>query len=206
VAATTVGWFDVETDLDRLVAMMMARASLRFAVATDEIACDAAWRLRGDAVVAAGWRTAAELDRGRERDADDAHAVLVVGWDGDVPVATGRIVAPPWPLPTEVTLGRYIEPIGALADVGRMVVDRTYQAAHHGTFVMLLAALYLEVRALGFTVACGMMTPTVRGLARHLGITLEQLGPDREYWGVARAPVRFSVSDSASTLVARWGD
>jgi len=41
-------------------------------------------------------------------------------------------------------------------------------------------------------------------MCRQLGITLELLGEDRSYWGDLRAPVRFDVSASASSIRERW--
>jgi hypothetical protein len=71
-------------------------------------------------------------------------------------------------------------------------------------FVALLARLYLEVRARGFDVACGMMSPRARALMRLLGLQIEMLGDDRLYWGEPRAPVRFSVMINATSLSTRW--
>jgi hypothetical protein len=71
-------------------------------------------------------------------------------------------------------------------------------------FGALLASLYLEVRRRDFEVACGMMSPAVRVMCRQLGITLELLGEDRSYWGELRAPVRFEVGASSSSIRERW--
>ena len=71
-------------------------------------------------------------------------------------------------------------------------------------FLALLACLYLEVRARGFDVACGMMSPRARSLVRLLGLQIEMLGDDRLYWGEPRAPVRFSVMIDSTQLSTRW--
>ncbi|MEZ5294310.1 MAG: GNAT family N-acyltransferase [Vicinamibacterales bacterium] len=190
--------------LDGVAAGLVARAGLRFAVAGDEVARDAAYRLRAQAVVDSGWQPASDFPDGREHDAYDDRAVHIVGWDGGDIVATGRIVLPPGPLPTEAACGRTIEPAGRVADVGRMAVARAYQDTRHPAFVALLARLYLEVRARGFDLACGMMSPRARSLLRLLGVRLEVLGDDRPYCGDARAPVRFSLVENDLPLSTRW--
>jgi hypothetical protein len=121
-------------------------------------------------------------------------------------VCSGRIVLPPGPLPTEQACGIVVEPIGQVVDVGRMVVAPSHQDAAHRTFVLLLGALYLEVRRRGYSVACGMMSAPVRALVRQLGMRLELLGPEREYWREQRAPVRFILGREAPGLVERWSD
>jgi len=184
--------------LDDVARSVVHRSGLRFAVAHDERSRDAAFRLRAEAVDERGWV-------GPARDAYDDRAVHVVGWDGDAAVCGGRIVFPPGPLPTEQECGLVVEPAGAVADVGRMVVARSHQEPGHGRFLALLAALYLEVRARGFDVACGMMAPNVRALTRFLGLRLQVLGPEREYWSELRAPVRFELDLNIPTLQARWG-
>jgi hypothetical protein len=141
---------------------------------------------------------------GRERDAYDDRSVHIVGWDGDSAIATGRIVLPPGPLPSEELCGIRIEPHGKVVEVGRMTVARSHQDPGHGLFVALLARLYLEVRARGYEVACGMMSPRARSLVRLLGLQLEILGEDRLYWGERRAPVRFQVTLNDAALTARW--
>jgi hypothetical protein len=189
---------------DRLVARMVAAGPLRFRVSDRDEERDEAYRLRHDAVVSAGWARADELDGGRERDTFDDTAVHVLGWDGPTAVCAGRLVLPPSPLPTEQACSLVVEPRGQVVDVGRMVVAAERQDATHATFVLLLGGLYLEVRRRGFSVACGMMSPTVRALCRQLGFRLEQLAPDRTYWHEARAPVRFVLGRDAAGLVERW--
>ena len=135
--------------LDRLVERLVASGPLRFAVAGSQDERDAAFRLRHDAVVSRGWASPRELDGGREHDPFDATAVHVVGWDGTTPACAGRLVFPPHPLPTEVACSLTVEPRGQVVDVGRMVVAPSFQDARHETFVLLLGALYLEVRRRG---------------------------------------------------------
>jgi GNAT superfamily N-acetyltransferase len=188
--------------LDRLVARLVDAASLRFAVATTDAERDAAYRLRHDAVVAGGW--AQPTEDGREHDSFDSAAVHVLGWDGLTAVCAGRLVPPPGPLPTEEACGISVAPAGQVVDVGRMVVAPSHRGRDHRVFVLLLGHLYLEVRRLGFSVGCGMMTAPVRALARQLGFSVEVLGPERVHWHEMRTPVRFVADQQAASLLTRW--
>jgi hypothetical protein len=190
--------------LDRLVARLVETTLLRFAVATTDGERDAAYRLRHDAVVAGGW--AEPTPDGREHDLFDSAAVHVLGWNGPTAVCAGRLVPPPGPLPTEQACGITVQPTGQVVDVGRMVVAPSHRGRDHRVFVLLLGHLYLEVRRLGFSVGCGMMTAPVRALARQLGFAVEVLGPERVYWHEARAPVRFAANEQAASLLYRWAE
>jgi hypothetical protein len=182
----------------------VASGPIRFVVASSDDERDAAFRLRYDAVVASGWANPKDLDESRERDEFDPGAVHIVGLDGDTPACTGRLVLPPGPLPTELACGLAVEPAGQVVDVSRMVVAPTHQRPDHRVFVALLGRLYLEVRSRGYSVGCGMMTPSVRALTRQLGFALDVLGPDRIYWHERRAPVRFEVARHAASVLERW--
>jgi hypothetical protein len=190
--------------LDLLAADILARYDYRFTVAADEAERDVAYRLRYRAVVEQGWAPAAAFPDGRDRDAFDEGAVHIVGWDGEAAVATGRLVLPPRPLPTEEVCGITVEPRGRVADVGRMTVASRHQSTGHAAFLALLARLYLEVRARGYEVACGLMSARARSLMRLLGVQIEVLGDERPYCGDARAPVRFTVVGSSTSLTTRW--
>ena len=192
--------------LDALAHSILARSGYRFTLADDQAQQDAAYRLRHEAVIDAGWQHEPDDARleGRERDRYDARAIHVLGWDDEQTIATGRLVLPPGPLPTEEACALIVEPQGRVVDVGRMTVARSHQAASHPVFLALLARLYLEVRARGIDVACGMMSPRARSLVRLLGLQLERLGDDRLYWGELRAPVRFSVTINSTSLTTRW--
>lgn len=177
--------------LDAMVRRILATSPFTFRLA-EAGERDLAYRLRGDAAVQQGWCAGADLPDGLERDGYDAGALHVLGWDGRTPMSTGRIVLPPG-LPTERACGIVVEPAGRVVDVGRMCVAPSHQDLAHTAFVGLLCALYLQVRELGFTVACGMMSASARSLVRLLGLRLEALGPPRPYWNEQRAPVRFSL-------------
>jgi N-acyl-L-homoserine lactone synthetase len=190
--------------LDDLAATLAARSGLRFAVATTETERAIAYRLRRDAVREKQWDHGAEPLGASERDDFDELAVHVIGSrEGDA-VCCGRLVLPPGPLPTELACGIVVEPVGRVVDVGRMVVVPASRGRNAGAFLALLAALYLETRARGYTTGCGMMAPNVRALIRHLGVRPDVLGPDRLYRGEQRAPVRFEVAVHGPGVLHRW--
>ena len=97
-----------------------------------------------------------------------------------------------------------VEPRGRVVTSVGCRCSRTYQRYRQAAFVALLCRLYLEMRAHGYDVACGMMSPRVRNLLRQLGLQLELLGPDRAYWSEPRAPVRFGLAVNALSLGRRW--
>jgi N-acyl-L-homoserine lactone synthetase len=192
------------TSLDALAADVLRRYGYRFGVAESAAERAVAYRIRYQAVVERQWLPAETFDADRECDRYDDAAVHLVGWDGAEPVATGRLVLPPGPLPTEDAWGIAVEPRGQVVDVGRMAVVRSHQSHRHAVFVALLARLYLEMRSRGYEVACGVMSPSARSLVRMLGLRLEVVGEEREYWGERRAPVRFTLTGSADSLRAAW--
>src|SRR4051812_45866490 len=98
---------------DALATDVLARlAPLRYEVARTAAECEAAYRLRYRAIVERGWRTPADFPDGIERDAYDAEAIHILGWDGAVPIATLRLVCPVLgrQLPTEAAFDLIVEP------------------------------------------------------------------------------------------------
>lgn len=189
--------------LDPLVAKVLAEYPYRFTLPATPAERAIGYRIRFEAACERGWMPPTDSD-GLECDAYDDAAIQVVGWFEGQPVSTGRLVLPPGPLPTEVECGLVVQPQGRVVEVGRMSVVREHQGYRHAAFVALLCRLYLEMRRQGYQVACGMMAPRARGLVRILGLTLEVLGEDRPYWNEPRAPVRFTLTANAASLVERW--
>jgi GNAT superfamily N-acetyltransferase len=187
--------------LDALVADILGRCGYRFTVADDDTARECAFRLRAQAVLDQGWAGADALPGGLERDADDAHAVHVLGWDEGTAIATGRLVLPPHRLPTESVCAMTIEPRGLVVDVGRMAVARSHQSHGHAVFLALLARLYAEVRQRGYVAGCGLVSARARSLMRLLGLPLDVLGDERLHWGEMRAPVRFEITGRSARPV-----
>jgi N-acyl-L-homoserine lactone synthetase len=189
--------------LDGLVARVLATYPYSFTLAADDADRRACYRLRATVAAQQGWQGPAIVD-GVEFDEYDAEAAHVLGWDGPTPVCTGRLVLPPQRLPTEALCGIVVEPAGSVVDVGRMTVVPKHQNLEHAVFVALLCRLYLEMRERGYQVACGMMSRRARRLMRLLGLELEELGADRDYWGEPRAPVRFELMANSASITNRW--
>jgi hypothetical protein len=187
--------------LDALVSRMLSRSPFDYRVAADDSEREIAYRLRAEAVLDRGWCTPEDLPDGMERDGYDDRAIQVVGWDGQVPMSTGRVVLPPG-LPTEDACGIVVEPRGEVVDVGRMCVARSHQGLEHAAFTGLMCRLYLAMRENGFGFACGMMSAPARSLVGLLGLRLEILGPPRAHWNESRVPVRFSLMSAAKLLAA----
>jgi GNAT superfamily N-acetyltransferase len=193
-----------QTSTDELVSDLLARHPLQFTVASDPDARREAFALRHAAVIANGWGPPSP--DGLDRDGFDDRAVILVGRFEDEVVATGRLVLPPGPLPTEVECSIQVQPQGQVVDVGRMVVAPERRGWGRGSFAALLAALYVEMRRNGYAVATGMMAPDVRSVVRLLGLNVEVLGADRSSNGTLRAPVRFACDANEGSLLTRWGD
>ena len=190
--------------LDALVSRILSRSPFDYRVAADDSEREVAYRLRAEAVLDRGWCTPDDLPDGREHDGYDDRAIHVVGWDGQVPMSTGRVVLPPG-LPTEDACGIVVEPRGEVVDVGRMCVARSHQGLEHAAFTGLMCRLYLVMRENGFGFACGMMSAPARSLVGLLGLRLEILGPPRAHWNEQRVPVRFSLLSAAKLLAADEG-
>ena len=188
--------------MDALVADILGRCGYRFTIASDEEARMQGFRLRAQAVIEQGWSRADELPDGLERDAYDEHAIHVLVWDEGAAIATGRLVLPPPPLPTEELCGLTIEPRGRVVDVGRMAVARSHQSPRHAVFLALLARLYAEVRQRGYAAGCGLVSARARSLMRLLGLPTEVLGDERAHWGELRTPVRFDVTGEMARRAA----
>jgi N-acyl-L-homoserine lactone synthetase len=174
-------------------ASVLARcAPLRFGVARLAEELDAVFRLRYDVVVERGWARPEQFPDGRERDGYDDRAVQIAVWDGDVLAATTRMVLPMSgeALPTEAAFGLEIEPRGLVLDWGRTCVAPAYRQESHRVLGALLCCAWLEMRQRGYTTACGVFTPAITRLYRHMGMRIEVLAPSRMYWNERRHPVR----------------
>jgi hypothetical protein len=109
--------------LDPLVTRVLSQSAFRFILASTDAEREIAYRLGYRAVVEQGWLPPARGDR-LEQDEYDERAIHVLGWDGDEPISTGRLVLPRG-LPTEAACGLVVEPSGRVVDVGRMCVVRS---------------------------------------------------------------------------------
>jgi N-acyl-L-homoserine lactone synthetase len=182
-------------------------APVHFQVAQTEDERQAAYRLRYQAVIERGWLQPADLPEGMEHDEYDDQAIHILAWDGDIPVATCRLILPAAErlLPTEAAFDLHVEPAGEVLDAGRFVVARPYSSQEHIMLGCLLARTWLEVRSLGFTRCCAAFAS--RGMLRvfsRMGFRYQVLAPARFYWGCERYPLQFDVADSATSLVQNW--
>jgi N-acyl-L-homoserine lactone synthetase len=194
--------------VDALTAQAVGWAApIQFRVADTETERLAAYRLRYLAVVEHGWMQPEELPDGLERDGYDAEAIQIVGWDGEIPAATCRIILPGrhLRLPTEEAFDLQIEPRGRVVDAGRFVVARAYTATDHRALGALVASFWQVIRGHGYYRACAAFASTamLRVYAR-MGLRAQVLGPARRYWGIERYPVLFNGAASTRDLMARW--
>ncbi len=197
--------------VDELVRRVLAQVTppLRFTLAQSDAERESVYRLRYAAVIAHGWARPAEFADGLECDEHDAHALHLIGWEEDAPVATARLVFPSdgRRLPTEEAFGLSVEPRGQVVDAGRFVVAQSHSEMQHRGLCGLLGWSWLTVRARGFAVVCSAFAalPMIR-LYRRLGIQTTILADARRYWGEERYPVRWDAAESLPTLRKRWSD
>ena len=183
--------------LDELARAILAGAApLRVAVATTSSDIDVAHRLRYVHAVAAGWIRADDHPLGLERDAHDRDALAIVAWDGERPVGTCRVVVPAGRLlPVEEEYGVRVPPAGRAVEWGRVVVTEDHRGDRgHAALTGLLARAWLETRRLGFHGVAGAASRPVIRLYRQIGFDVLVLGPDKEYWGEMRLPVRLATT------------
>ncbi len=192
--------------VDELMRDHVARAApLRFDVARTDADRDVAYRLRYRVAIEHGWADPAEFPHGRETDAFDREAVHVVGWDGDVLAATGRLIAPrpDRPLPTEALFDVAVAPRGRVVNVDRLAVAPGYSDRRHRTMFGLMGATWGQTRALGCHAWVGINTEAMVRLYRLLGFTPTPLAPPRLYWGEQRLPVLCDGTTDATAAIER---
>jgi N-acyl-L-homoserine lactone synthetase len=179
---------------------------LEFRTATSPEEVDATFRLRYEAVVANGWARPEDHPDGRERDADDEHAVCVVCLDGGRVVGCLRLVKPSLGrlLPAERDFDLRLEPEGGVGDAGRVVVAPSHRGALSQLVLTgLMARGWLEARALGFERVVGVASPQAIALYEGLGMRVAALGPPRAYWGEERQPIEIlGATESAVSQYA----
>jgi N-acyl-L-homoserine lactone synthetase len=188
---------------DALAAQLIARAApIRFSVAQSSAEREAVYRLRYSIVVEKGWARPEDFPDGLERDGYDDTAVQIVAWDADVLAATARLVPPipGHPLPTEEAFGLTFASRMRLMDVGRTCVAPAYRDAQHRVLAGLLGRTWIELRAGGFTNACGIISPAVVRMCRGMGFDVVLLGAPRLVWGQNRYPVLLRPGRSLRTL------
>ena len=197
----------VLTALDELSSALIKKAApLHFTVAQTPAEREAAYRLRGQALIARGSATDEDFPDGLERDAHDERALQAIGWQEDRPVATGRIVlpAPGHLLPTEEAFGLKIEPRGQVVDIGRYTVTHELAVKENRYFAGMLGFCWLRAREHGYMQVCGTASPGMLRHYRRLGFIVTELGPPHVYYGEERYPCWYDVVGSARMLLDKW--
>jgi hypothetical protein len=183
--------------LDRLSERLLADAPLRVAVARGADERAAVFALRHAQVVRAG---CAPLPGAEERDAYDEDAILIGAWDADRLAGTVRVVLPEpgRRLPVEAAFGITVEPVGAVAEAGRLVISPAYRGdPAHRTCGALLALAWRSLRARDCAVLAGAASPGMLRRLRAFGLLCEVLGAARPYWGEERRPIRLDPAQLA---------
>jgi Acetyltransferase (GNAT) domain len=175
--------------LDALSRRLLAAApELRVAVAGREER-EAIFRLRAEHIAAAGW---AALPERREADEHDARAVQIGAWRDGALVGAIRLVLPGAPLPVEEAFGLRIEPRGAVAEAGRLVIAAAHRGdPAHRAWGALFAHAWLTLREHDLSVLAGAAARPMIDRLRALGLPFEILGPAQAHWGELRHPVRL---------------
>jgi hypothetical protein len=159
---------------------------------------EAIFRLRAEHITAAGW---AVLPERREADEHDARALQIGAWRDDALVGAIRLVLPGAPLPVEEAFGLRIEPHGAVAEAGRLVIAPAHRGdPAHRAWGALFARAWLTLRDHDLSVLAGAAARPMIDRLRALGLPFEILGPAREHWGEPRHPVRLDPDRGAP----RW--
>jgi N-acyl-L-homoserine lactone synthetase len=183
---------DLLTIGDAIVKGVLASLEpLRFEATSDDRGHEAAFRLRYRAVVERNLADAAGFPDGLERDEFDSSAIQVVGWDGDRPVATCRLVLPMAgrSLPVEQDFGVEVPAADRTVEVGRMVVEREYRSPDHRMFMGLASCGWLCMRERGLTEVVAATPARLASMFVTLGFAVRALGPPRMYWGEERVPI-----------------
>jgi hypothetical protein len=189
--------------LDALSRRLLAAVpELRVATAATEAEREAILRLRFRHVVERGWSPAAAHPGGLERDEHDSRALQIGAWRGDELVGAIRVVLP-HPgrrLPVEEDFALIVEPQGAVAEAGRLVIAPECRGdPAHRAWGALFARAWLTLRAHRIRVLAGAASPAMIERLRALGLPFEILGPAREHWGEPRHPVRLDPEPGRPT-------
>src|SRR5689334_4026090 len=81
--------------IERVMARLLEQAQpITFRVAASDAEKEVTYRLRYEAIMERGWARPEDFPDGLECDSYDERAVHVIGWYGETPVTTGRIVFP----------------------------------------------------------------------------------------------------------------
>lgn len=195
-SATTLAGEELAARIDAAAHHMLHRlAPIIFRLAATPAEREAGFRLRYDAVIRQGWRTAEEMPEGIEWEPDDDLADHLVGWHDDRAIANLRILYPQpgVRLPVERVFGIELPPSGNAVQVDRMCVDQAYSRRPSELFMGLLCAGWLEIRKRGYREVVGFDTVPMIRLHRLLGMNFFPLSEPGLYWGEERIPTLLTL-------------
>ena len=143
---------------------------------------------------------------GMERDAFDDAAVQILGWDGQMPIATCRVLTPDSDraLPILTEFGIDLPDAGGVAECGRLVVDPGYRGDGHSVILGLAAQGWMSLRDRGYSRVIAATTGRLIALFEALGFRIARLGPAREYWREERFPILFDGGATALGVEQEW--
>jgi hypothetical protein len=175
--------------------MLQRLAPISFRIAATPPEREAAFRLRYDAVIRQGWRTADDMPEGIEWEPDDDVAHHLVGWLDERPIANLRILYPQpgVPFPVEKVFGIELPPGSNVVQVDRMCVDPSYSRRPSELFMGLLCAGWLEFRQQGYLAVVGFDSVAMIRLHRLLGMNFFPLSEPGLYWGEERVPTLLTL-------------
>jgi hypothetical protein len=187
--------------------LLAAVAPLRFDEVRNDAERRAAHRLRYLGIIERDMAPAEQFPEGEEHDEYDERAVHIVGWDGQRPIATIRLVLPlaGARLPVEHDFDLDVPGSEQMVDLGRGVVDPQWRSGDHRIFMGLIGQSWLSMRARGFTKLLAAATPERVELYRSLGFAATVLAAPRPHWGEPRVPFFIDGEATAPDLAERWG-
>jgi hypothetical protein len=188
--------------------LLAAVAPLRFEEVRNDAERQAAYRLRYLGIVERNMAPAERFPDGKEHDVYDERAVHIVGWDGERPIATIRLVLPlaGRRLPVEDDFDLDVPGSEHMVDLGRGVVDPQWRSGDHRIFMGLMGRSWLSMRSRGFTKLLAAATPERVALYRSMGFAATVLAEPRSHWGEPRVPFFIDGEATAPELAERWGD
>jgi N-acyl-L-homoserine lactone synthetase len=198
---------DLRTSGDAVVRKVLASMlPLRFDPASDEHECEAAFRLRYRAVVERNMTAAEQFPEGLEQDEFDSRAIHIVGWDGERPVATCRLVLPEdgQRLPLEQDFCIELAAREQTVELGRMVIEREHRGAGHRMLIGLASRAWLCMRERGLTDVVAATPARLAQLFGTLGFAVTVLGPPRIHWGEERLPFHCDGLATLSRIQQLW--
>jgi hypothetical protein len=188
--------------------LLGAVAPLRFGEVRNDAERQAAHHLRYLGIVERDMAPAERFPDGEEHDEYDERAVHIVGWDGERPIATIRVVLPlaGRRLPVEDDFDLDVPGSEHMVDLGRGVVDPQWRSGDHRVFMGLMGRSWLSMRSRGFTKLLAAATPERVALFRSMGFAATVLAGPRSHWGELRVPFFIDGEATAPELAERWGD